>query len=129
MSTFQVIVAAITFGICFGATNAAYRVGAFVKTSIAQAEAAKWNQAAIKWETEYKALLKHWNAIVNEINSKGGDRFLKSGVLLSEELAKLTAPNFSKAEINTLIKLCHPDKHGGNKAAEEITRKLLEMRK
>lgn len=35
---------------------------------------------------------------------------------------------FTKEEIERLIRLCHPDKHGGNKAATEMTQKLLRLR-
>lgn len=36
---------------------------------------------------------------------------------------------FTDAELKQLIALCHPDKHGGSKAANEITAKLIRMRK
>lgn len=35
---------------------------------------------------------------------------------------------FTKKEITDLIKLCHPDKHGGSETANTLTRKLLQMR-
>lgn len=35
---------------------------------------------------------------------------------------------FNKEEIDTLIRLCHPDKHNGKDSAKEITQKLLAMR-
>lgn len=37
--------------------------------------------------------------------------------------------NFSQEDIKILLTLCHPDKHGGNPKANEITVKLLELRK
>ncbi len=40
-----------------------------------------------------------------------------------------TSSAFTPADIKTLISLCHPDKHGGSKAANEITAKLIQMRK
>jgi len=57
---------------------------------------------------------------------------LKAELLVAKsQLDALTCgkPQFSKAEIAQLIKLCHPDKHGGSEAAGEITKKLLLMRK
>lgn len=36
--------------------------------------------------------------------------------------------SFTPDEIKTLVRLCHPDKHNGSKAANEITQKLLAMR-
>lgn len=36
---------------------------------------------------------------------------------------------FSPDEIETLIRLCHPDKHGNSQASTRITVKLLEMHK
>lgn len=35
----------------------------------------------------------------------------------------------SDSDIKQLISLCHPDKHGGSKVANEITAKLIQMRK
>jgi hypothetical protein len=34
----------------------------------------------------------------------------------------------SEEELKTLIYLCHPDKHNGQGAATEMTKKLLDMR-
>jgi hypothetical protein len=36
---------------------------------------------------------------------------------------------FSESEIQTLIRLCHPDKHGNSPAANEMTAKLLSLRR
>lgn len=36
---------------------------------------------------------------------------------------------FSGDEINSLINLCHPDKHGGKPSAHRMTQRLLELRK
>lgn len=35
---------------------------------------------------------------------------------------------FSGDEINSLISLCHPDKHGGKDSAHRMTQRLLELR-
>lgn len=39
-----------------------------------------------------------------------------------------SAPQFSQDELNTILTLCHPDKHGGKESATRITQKLLHMR-
>lgn len=67
--------------------------------------------------------------ILEDEDPKGGERFLNRGVIISDELARLSAPPFNKDEIKTLIKLCHEDRHMSSDAAQTITRKLLEMRK
>lgn len=36
--------------------------------------------------------------------------------------------DFSREELDKLIRLCHPDKHGNSKASTEITQKLLSLR-
>lgn len=41
---------------------------------------------------------------------------------------KLSTETFSKQEIDVLIRLCHPDKHGGKQSAVEMTQKLLSLR-
>lgn len=41
---------------------------------------------------------------------------------------KRAKPIFDEKELKQLVALCHPDKHGGSKVAEEMTRKLLTLR-
>lgn len=67
---------------------------------------------------QHEELLAKWNALVTKINAKGGEQFLRS-----------ESKQFDQGEIKKLIALCHPDKHAGSKVAEEITVKLLTMRK
>lgn len=47
-------------------------------------------------------------------------------ILLREK--KPAKPIFNEKELKQLVALCHPDKHGGSKVAEEMTRKLLALR-
>lgn len=68
-------------------------------------------------EANHAILLAKWNNLVERINRKGGEKFLNS-----------ESQQFTPDEIKTLIKLCHPDKHGGSEDAKEITVKLLKMR-
>jgi hypothetical protein len=70
----------------------------------------------------YNALLQRWNDLVEKINLKGGESFLKS------QPQSLVKNPFTRDELMQLIALVHPDKHGGNKAAEELTKKLLDLR-
>lgn len=53
---------------------------------------------------KYIALAGRWNELVGRINALGGEGFLR-GVR--------PAPTFTDEELLVLIKLCHPDKHGG----------------
>lgn len=64
-------------------------------------------------------LLKKYNVLVNKINAKGGQEFLDSTI--QEQV--------SSRELNQLLRLCHPDKHKGNTMANELTKKLLQLRK
>lgn len=41
----------------------------------------------------------------------------------------LSSSQFSEEELKQLIRLCHPDKHGGSAAATKITQKLLALRR
>ena len=66
----------------------------------------------------YSNLKVEWNDLVERINAKGGEGFLKG----SKE------QQFSKSEIKQLLFLCHPDKHDNSSKATEITVKLLELR-
>jgi hypothetical protein len=68
----------------------------------------------------YDQLIDKWNKLVARVNARGGESFLSGE----------TAPRqFTKDELRQLIALCHPDKHGGSQAANDITAKLLSLRK
>ena len=69
-------------------------------------------------KAEAARLVKKWDDLVDRINRLGGEAFLQR---------KLTQ-QFTTAELKTLIKLCHPDKHAGSAESEEITKRLLSMR-
>lgn len=70
----------------------------------------------------HNALVDRWNELVEDINRKGGEEFLKGSGYNKDS-------NLSGADVMKLIKLCHPDKHHGKEIATEMTRKLLVMRK
>lgn len=78
--------------------------------------------ALLLLQFRYNALLKQWNDLVERINNKGGEAFLKG------HPQSIVKNQFTRDELTQLIGLAHPDKHGGSKTAEEITKKLLEMR-
>lgn len=67
----------------------------------------------------YQALLSKWNRLAERINKLGGEDFL------SGEREK----PFCDEDIRKLLQLCHPDVHGGKPLAQEMTVRLLEMRK
>ena len=82
-------------------------------------------KTAREWQARYydaelarQELLKEWNALVTKINAKGGAAFLDGA----------EQKQLSDEDIKRLLMLCHPDKHGGKKMAEEMTQKLLALR-
>lgn len=76
-----------------------------------------------KLHASKNALMKEWNALVKQINAKGGDEFLEHGVLRPRLPAQFTAQ-----ELKELVQLCHPDKHGGKESAQRLTAKLNALR-
>lgn len=82
--------------------------------------ARSWEILARKALLQRDNLLKDWNKLVDRINAKGGEAFLESDPKQSQ---------FSQQEIDTLIRLCHPDKHNNSASSNEITKKLLSLRK
>lgn len=72
----------------------------------------------LKYKNAYFLLLDQWNILIEKINARGGTTFLETGNGV-----------FTQDEINTLINLCHPDKHGGKKSATDMTQKLLSLRR
>jgi hypothetical protein len=74
---------------------------------------------AERLQSKLGRLLKKWNGLVNRINDLGGEEFLSAP----------QKSQFTADELNTLINLCHPDKHGGKESANRITAKLIQMRK
>ncbi len=63
------------------------------------------------------ATTNQWNALVQRINAKGGEQFLRG-----------ESTQFTREELTHLIKLCHPDKHGGSASSVAMTQKLLNLR-
>lgn len=66
---------------------------------------------------EYDALLSHWNRLVNEINSKGGQKFLEGP----------NPTSFSIEELKKLRSLVHPDKHNNSAISNELSAKINSM--
>lgn len=67
-------------------------------------------------QRQHAALIDQWNTLVERVNKKGGEDFLKKGVVISLD------------EVRSLITLCHPDKHGGKESATRMTQRLIEIR-
>lgn len=76
---------------------------------------------AVDAEAQLRRLGRKWDRLVDEINAKGGQQFLDHGTINPRQ-------QFTQDEIEKLLDLCHPDKHGGKRMAVEITQKLLKMR-
>ena len=68
-------------------------------------------------QDKFRDLQSQWNYVVNKINKKGGEKFLDDGIILSKDT------------IESLIILCHPDKHNNSVRSQEIKKKLLDLRK
>lgn len=81
-------------------------------------QAAQVELARMELESRYHQLAHKWNELVARVNS-------------GELVPKSAAANgtFSPGEIETLVRLCHPDKHGGSKSANDMTARLLALRK
>jgi len=88
------------------------------KYNNALSQAAKALGQAVYLQEKYSALLRERNSIVDRINA--GE--------FSRTVAVRTT-QFTDDEIQTLINLCHPDKHHGSTRANAMTVKLLELRK
>lgn len=67
---------------------------------------------------KYNLLLERWNSLAQRINSLGGEEFLSAGAQLS----------LTKDDLNRLLMLIHPDKHDGKPLAQDMTKKVLELR-
>lgn len=75
-----------------------------------------------KLDAQNNANIADWNRLVKKINRYGGSDALIAAATGNAEL------QLAKKDIKKIVSLCHPDKHGGSKIAEEITRKLLALR-
>lgn len=68
---------------------------------------------------------REWNALVERINAKGGENFLRYGSIYPTQP---TFVPFTDSELRKLLMLCHPDKHDGKELAVEMTKKLNSLR-
>jgi len=95
-----------------------------IRTKPKRKTEAEYKALNAEWQKNYKELLfnhrkllvKH-NAVVNQVNRKGGQSFLDG-----------ESPEFTPEEIKDLISLCHPDRHKDNPKAVRLTQKLLNLR-
>lgn len=81
---------------------------------------------AIHWQIKHSELQSRWNKVVEQINAKGGEDFLKFGTLNND--APKTVHQFTDDELRSLIQLVHPDKHDGKESAVRLTQKINDLR-
>lgn len=79
----------------------------------------------IKAEAAFDEVLGMYNRLVKRINRLGGEKFLDEATLND----KPAIEQFDRSELNVLISLCHPDKHGGKLSANNMTQRLIVLRK
>lgn len=72
----------------------------------------------------HNALLAKYNQLVQRINNLGGETFLQNARIPKAQHDTRLTPD----DINRMIRLCHPDRHGGSAASKEATQKLLAIR-
>ncbi len=77
-------------------------------------------ERAVLAETQLDIMVRKWNRLVKRINLMGGESYLSRREQRRQQL--------SDEDIQRLLQLVHPDKHGGKQAAQEMTAKLLAMR-
>lgn len=85
------------------------------------------NQTGVKLfvsKSKYQSLLFHYNELAARYN-----RLSQLYDLKSESSKKNSVPMFDDDEMRKLIFLCHPDKHNNSVASQELTKKLLQLRK
>lgn len=92
----------------------------FVLRSTYERDLARANIEALTYKSNFNSLISKWNDLVHRVNARGGEAFLSGNVTAPKQL--------EDKDIQKLLMLCHPDKHGGKPMAEEMTKKLLALR-
>ncbi len=64
---------------------------------------------------KFTTLIVEWNELVRRVNKENYFTGKRSN-------------QFSPDDLDRILILCHPDKHGGKQIATEITQKILEIR-
>lgn len=67
-----------------------------------------------------------WNNLVAWVKSVGGVKYVTSVMTGQTPQSNL---NFSDKDLQKILMLIHPDKHGGKQMAVDMTAKVLELRK
>ena len=91
---------------------------------VSQAKYDQMYQKAVEATVALNLHTRKWNKLVDRINALGGEDFLCD----AEDEILNTSKQFNTEEINTLVFLCHPDRHSNSKVSTEITKKLLIIR-
>jgi hypothetical protein len=116
----SVIILAITLGVIFYIETERSKI-----KSKDRSEKKSLENSLARLNRKYENAIDNYNLLKNSFyNLK--QRYDTAIIMLSDR------PNqnqFTQEEIRTMIKLCHPDKHGGNTSANAITAKLLRLRK
>lgn len=90
------------------------------------------NLRFVDHDGRYKVCIVCWKRRKGYRLTLGDDAFRDLQFVLFEHESYLsgrdTPPKLSQERIRDLLRLCHPDKHGGSERATELTKWLLEMR-
>lgn len=73
------------------------------------------------YKEAHTRIMNNWNQLIEIINAKGGEDFLKHGSIGGNN-------PFTPEDVKKLVMLCHPDKHDGKPMAVELTQKLLKLK-
>jgi hypothetical protein len=80
-------------------------------------------------ESKLRTVRLRHSSLLLRINRKGGEAFLREGSIHPHRPTFApTSQQFSKNEIMSLIKLCHPDRHGNSEPSNKLTAILIKMR-
>lgn len=81
-------------------------------------------QAALEHAVDkYNYLNSRWNKLVARINKLGGEQFLDEARIPDKQ------SEFTADDMQRLLMLCHPDKHDGKQMANDMTAKLVALKK
>jgi len=75
------------------------------------------------YQEAFVELQLRWNALVEKINSKGGEEFLENAIFPQNNAV------FSKEDLREILIHLHPDKHNGSKRATKIFQLVSEVYK
>lgn len=88
-------------------------------------------KAMFVFRSTHNALLREHIRTLEELRETIAENAMLRSRLRDYRLAAIGNQRtaLSKRDIDRLIRLCHPDRHGNSEASVEMTQKLLSMRK